>query len=59
MAKQDEKRRAGTTVDLDGENVHWDQAMSYGQYLNLEAILPRTCAASPAWSTGCCRRAPS
>ncbi|MCH4562211.1 tryptophan 2,3-dioxygenase [Halomonas sp. EGI 63088] len=39
MAKQDEKRRAGTTVDLDGENVHWDQEMSYGQYLNLEPLL--------------------
>jgi tryptophan 2,3-dioxygenase len=26
-------------VNLDGEGVHWDQAMSYGQYLALEPLL--------------------
>ncbi|XKE46067.1 tryptophan 2,3-dioxygenase [Halomonas organivorans] len=26
-------------VDLEGENVHWDQDMSYGQYLGLEKLL--------------------
>ncbi|GAA0692425.1 tryptophan 2,3-dioxygenase [Marinobacterium maritimum] len=26
-------------VSLDDENIHWDQEMSYGQYLDLEALL--------------------
>ncbi|MDN3554517.1 tryptophan 2,3-dioxygenase [Halomonas maura] len=26
-------------VDLEGERVHWDQDMSYGQYLGLETLL--------------------
>ncbi|KEA65500.1 Tryptophan 2,3-dioxygenase [Marinobacterium lacunae] len=26
-------------VDLDNENVHWDQEMSYGQYLTLDPLL--------------------
>lgn len=26
-------------VNLDGENIHWDMDMSYGQYLNLDKVL--------------------
>jgi len=33
------KSSPGSQVDLSDEQVHWDQEMSYGQYLNLEQLL--------------------
>ncbi len=35
-ARETERKRQ---VDLEGERVHWDQDMSYGQYLALERLL--------------------
>ncbi|MFG6177936.1 tryptophan 2,3-dioxygenase family protein [Halomonas sp. THAF12] len=29
----------GSRVDLDNEATHWDQDLSYGQYLGFEALL--------------------
>ena len=29
----------GTSLDISGEKIHWDQKMSYGQYLGLETLL--------------------
>ncbi len=29
----------GGAVDLSGEKIHWDQEMSYGQYLSLDTLL--------------------
>lgn len=28
-----------TSVDIDGENIHWEQDLSYGSYLGLESLL--------------------
>ncbi len=39
-------RKEGAAVSLAGEDIHWDQTLSYGQYLGLPAVLgaqhPRT-----------------
>ncbi|EWH02240.1 tryptophan 2,3-dioxygenase [Halomonas sp. BC04] len=39
MANRDTRPPEGRTVELDGEGVHWDQDISYGQYLQLEPLL--------------------
>ncbi|GGX88704.1 tryptophan 2,3-dioxygenase [Litchfieldella qijiaojingensis] len=39
MANRDWEKMTPHTVDLEGETVHWDQEMSYGQYLDLERLL--------------------
>src|SRR5690606_84124 len=40
MNKMDKNQTAPTLkVDLDNEKVHWDQDMSYGQYLALGPLL--------------------
>ncbi|AMD00844.1 MULTISPECIES: tryptophan 2,3-dioxygenase [Halomonas] len=39
MANRDARSPEGRTVELDGEGVHWDQDISYGQYLQLEPLL--------------------
>ncbi|PMR70258.1 tryptophan 2,3-dioxygenase [Halomonas heilongjiangensis] len=39
MAKRETPSGGPPLDSLVGEAVHWDQAMSYGQYLNLESLL--------------------
>ncbi|WP_116473589.1 tryptophan 2,3-dioxygenase [Zobellella maritima] len=39
MVNRGSDKATGSMVDLEGEGVHWEQDMSYGQYLALERIL--------------------
>ena len=39
MAKRKEGQARSASVDLSQEGVHWDQPMSYGDYLQLEPLL--------------------
>lgn len=39
MTDDPHTRKARTVVDLDDEDIHWDQDLSYGGYLKLDAIL--------------------
>ncbi len=39
MARHESKPAPGATVDLSQEAVHWDQPMSYGEYLQLGPLL--------------------
>ncbi|WP_344953626.1 tryptophan 2,3-dioxygenase [Zobellella aerophila] len=39
MVNRGSDKTTGSMVDLEGEGVHWEQDMSYGQYLALERLL--------------------